>query len=82
MFDEFLQILWQKIKRKLLKTTFLRNRVLSGFSYAKNENLTRFKQEGGAIYQQILSFVIVKQSFVPNLGLKNPKNSAKENFSK
>ena len=48
---------------------------MSDLNYVENENLTQFKQEERQIYQQILCFIIVKQLFLPNLGLSNPKIS-------
>ena len=60
---------------KTLRTAFFLKSVLGDLNQAENENLTPFKQEGGKIYQQILCFVIVKQSFVSSLGHKNPRMS-------
>ena len=42
-----------------------------------NGDLTWFKQERGTKHQQILSFAIVKWSFVPSLELEKPKISRK-----
>ena len=43
-----------------------------------NGSLTWFKQERRPKHQQILSFAIVKWSFVPSLGLKTPKISRRK----
>ena len=81
MFDEFFQNSSQKIDEKLPKTAFFWSRVSNGFNLAGNGNLTWCKYERGPKHQQVPFFAIVKWSFVPSLGLKEPEISRRKLFS-
>ena len=76
MFGEF----FQKLRQKIDKNCIFLTKLFNDLNYAENGDLTWIKQEGGLKYQQILSFAIIKWSFVPSLEFEKPKVSRKNFF--
>ena len=64
---------WDIVLGYCKKMGFLTHWVLNGFNYVKNGDLTLLKQKQVPKQNEILSWTIVKWSFVLSLGLKRPK---------